>query len=156
MEEVELNPKKLFQFFFTLEGARFSVIGKPLRFDGRRVTFLVIDSAIELRRFPRVKVPSGLVKVRIEYYVGDLIDISLGGCRVGFENPLPRSFYTGGLEKVLDFILPDGSSLRVKGKVVNVSSNFKEVSFKFNEHNRRVIELNKRIGELIEKKKSEV
>jgi len=156
LEDFPLDPEKEYQFYFTLDGTNFALIGKPIKFlDNNKAVFLIKESNIELRRYPRIYLKDQEVKVKIGYLVGWLKDISLGGCRVAFDKPLPRSFYANSAAKTLEFLLPNGERIKVKGNIVNLLNDFKEASFVFDSKDPAVIKLYKEITEYLKKKSSE-
>jgi hypothetical protein len=155
LEDFDFNPDKEYQFHFTLDGTTFALIGKPMKIlDRNRATFFIKESSIELRRYPRIYLNDRDIKVRIGYLLGYLKDISLGGCRIAFDEPLPRSFYTSHVNKTLEFLIPGKDRIKVSGNIVHLMNDFKEAAFVFNSKNPFVIKLYKEITEYLKEKSS--
>jgi hypothetical protein len=155
LEDYKFDPSKEYQFYFTLDGTNFSLIGKPVKIiDRNKAVFLIKDSSIELRRYPRIYLKDKDIKVRIGYLVGYLKDISLGGCRVAFDEPLPRSFYTSHVGKTLEFIIPGKDKIRVEGNIVHLMNDSKEAAFVFNSKNPFVVKLYKEVTDYLKEKSS--
>jgi len=154
LEDFEFNPDKEYQFHFTLDGTNFALIGKPVKIiDKNKAEFLIRDSNIELRRYPRVYLKDeDDVKVRIGYRVGKLKDISLGGCRIAFDEPLTRFFYANSAAKTLEFIIPGREKIKVEGNLVHLRNDAKEAAFVFQPTNPNVVKLYKEITDYLSEK----
>ena len=84
LEEKTLNPNSRYQFYFNFDGINFSFIGKPIEIKDKEITLMIEESHIELRRYPRLKIPYPDIIVKVGSLKGHLKDISLGGCRIQF------------------------------------------------------------------------
>jgi hypothetical protein len=131
LDNYNLQADKEYQFYFNIDGTNFAFLGKPIKIERNKAIFLIKDSAIELRRYPRVTVKEKSIKVKVDYFLGWLIDISLGGCRIGFDTPLPRAFYSYNPIKTLKFFIPPSKEIKIRAKLINILNDYKEAAFVF-------------------------
>lgn len=140
--EFKVDFSKEYQFYFTLDGINFSFIGKPVRSERKNeVTFLVKESRIELRRYPRIRVEDPNIVVVSSTLTGYLIDISLGGCKVKFEGEITPSYYKSNPIKRLTFEIPNYRPISFPARIVNVQLNENSVSYAFNSKDEKVLKL---------------
>jgi c-di-GMP-binding flagellar brake protein YcgR len=113
------------------------------------VVFLIKDSKIELRKYPRLDTSGLIIKVNTNGLTGLLKDISLGGCKVHFPNGFTPDYYNSSILKELFFILPDGEKIKVRGKIVNVDGAHKNISYSFTAGDGNVFRVYKKITKLL-------
>jgi len=155
LEEKKLNPYKRYKFYFNLDGVNFSFIGKPVEIKDKEITLMIEESHIELRKYPRLKIPYPDIVVKIETLKGHLKDISLGGCRVQLEKPISPYFLEKGFQKIVEIELPNGKTFKVKAKIVNVMFTTKQISCAFSEKSENVIKLYREVIDYLRKKLEE-
>ncbi len=155
MENHPLEMNKWYELFFYIDGSNFALEVLPLADLGKgKYLLLVTETRIELRRHPRLNIDRYVtIKVWVDQQEGILKDISLGGCRVFFKNPILPNFYKKNLKKRLIFEVEDGKYTEIWGYVVAVNLKDSWVSFKFNDNYEKIYNLYMKITELIKKKK---
>jgi hypothetical protein len=154
LNDYKIDFDKTYQFYLNLGGLNFSFIGKPIRRDAPdEIVFLIQESRIELRKYPRLKTENLGIKVTVENLKGYLVDISLGGCKVKFENPIPEKFYMSSSYKILEIETPDGKVVKIPAYAVNVNTCLNTVSFAFLRKDEKVVKLYTKIGEYIKRLK---
>ena len=142
LDNFEVDFNKEYKFYFTLDAINFAFVAQPIKRERENeVTFLVKESRIELRRYPRIKVEDPAVKVKVGHLEGYLADISLGGCKVNFENEIPATFYKTNPVKVLTFFIPNTKPITLSARIVNVQLGENAISFAFNAKDERVLKL---------------
>ncbi len=153
LDDKNIDLQKDYQFYFNLDGINFAFVGRPVKREGdRELLVLIKDSRIELRRYPRLKIPFDDLIVEIDGLKGVLRDVSLGGCRLELGKPIPSNFLLGGAEKVLTFHIPNEKIHRLKCKVVNVQDRTRNISCAFSQKDDKVIKLYRAITEYIRRK----
>ncbi|NPB05425.1 MAG: PilZ domain-containing protein [Aquificae bacterium] len=146
LEGKKVDLEKDYTFYYNRDGINFSFVGRPIKKVGEDTLLVLIkDSRIELRRYPRVKVPFDEIVVEVDGLKGFLRDISLGGCRLQFLKPIPSDFLDRGLVKRVRFFLPDGQTFEVKAKVVNIMRESRSVSCAFVMKDETVVKLYKAV-----------
>jgi len=152
LDDYKINFDKLYQFYLNLEGLNFSFLGQPIRQSSPdEIIFLIRDSRIELRKYPRLKTENLNIKVSSEGLTGKLLDISLGGCRVGFDIPIPSAFYKSSSRKVLTVEPPEGKPVKVTAYIVNVNPAHNSVSFAFARNDEKVLKLYTEVSQLLKR-----
>jgi hypothetical protein len=147
---------KYYQFYLKLGGLNFSFVGKPIRKEAPdEVVFLIKESRIELRKYPRLKTENLGIRVTAEGLKGYLVDISLGGCKVRFDEPIPEKFYMSSSYKILEIEPPDGKVVKIPAYVVNVNTCLNTASFAFTRKDEKVVKLYTKIGEYIKRLKEQ-
>ncbi|MEO2153365.1 MAG: PilZ domain-containing protein [Aquificota bacterium] len=135
LENTKVDPNKLYQLYFSLDGVNFNFLAKPIKFlPENKVIFFILDSKIELRKYPRIPVNKDIpVKVWVDALEAKLLDISLGGCRVKILKPIDLNNYTkSGSIRNLYFQFFDRQKeeiYKILAKVVNVDTQKKEMAF---------------------------
>jgi hypothetical protein len=135
LENTKVDPNKLYQLYFSLDGVNFNFLAKPIKFLAEnKVIFFILDSKIELRKYPRIPVNKDIpVKVWVDALEAKLLDISLGGCRVKILKPIDLNNYTkSGSIRNLYFQFFDRQKeeiYKILAKVVNVDTQKKEMAF---------------------------
>ncbi len=135
LENTKVDPNKLYQLYFSLDGVNFNFLAKPIKFlPERKVIFFILDSKIELRKYPRIPVNKDIpVKVWVDALEAKLLDISLGGCRVKILKPIDLNNYTkSGSIRNLYFQFFDRQKeeiYKILAKVVNVDTQKREMAF---------------------------
>lgn len=158
LDDYKIDFNKLYQFYLNVGGANFSFLAKPLEQKADNVyTFLIKDSWIELRKYPRLKTDSLDIDVSVKGMKGKLADISLGGCKVKFRHPIPRSLFSPPHNRVLVSIYLPGEKepVNIWAEVVKVDSAEKSVSCEFTHKDERILKLYRRITDLLKGKKKE-
>jgi len=135
-----LNPNRFYQFYFNLMGTNFVLIGKPYKVEDKEALIFVKDSHIELRRFPRIDVEQVKIPVNLELLTGYLKDISLGGCKIAFEKPVPYSYLHSGYKNKLLVNLNKDKTFEIPIKIVGFSENRKYISCAFTEKDKKILE----------------
>jgi len=152
----KIDFEKLYQFYLNLEGLNFSFIGKPIRESSpQEILFLIKESRIELRKYPRIKTEMLGIKVSSDGLQGKLMDISLGGCRVVFETPIPTFFYKSSPQKILTIESPEGEPIKISAYIVNVNLQQNSISFAFLKKDEKVLKLYTKIGEYLKRGQKE-
>ena len=155
MDGYRIDFDKLYQFYFNSGGATFSFLTKPIEKIGEDTyTFLIKEGWIELRRYPRLKTKDLNIKASVKGLNGKLVDFSLGGCRIKFEFPIPKSLLTAQSSKVfLKIFLPDEEQpVTFWANVVSANPERNEISCEFTYRDERVLKVYKKIVELLQKK----
>jgi hypothetical protein len=137
-------------FIVPFNGIKLSLVGKLLQYDEKTKSalFLIKESDLELRKYPRIKLPPKLVKVEIDSYKGYLVNISFGGIKVQLEKNI-----TGELLNYLQIhypikakiYLPTGKVYTVYLQLVSFNVFKSWLSFKFVKSNSETIQLYKDI-----------
>ena len=157
LDAVCLKLNKRYIFYLNIDGVNFALIGRPLkRLGDNEWLFLIEDSRIELRRYPRLNTEHLGIKVQVDNLFGKLADISLGGCRVVFDNPISGLIdHTNVSRKRLTFYPPDTPPISVWARVVAVNPPKRSISFAFLGPQETVLKLYQHITELLKKERSE-
>jgi hypothetical protein len=137
-------------FIVPFNGIKLSLVGKLLQYDEKTKSalFLIKESDLELRKYPRIKLPSKLVKIEIDSYKGYLVNISFGGIKVQLEKNI-----TGELLNYLQthypikakIYLPTGKVYTVYLQLVSFDVFKSWLSFKFVKSNSKTMQLYKDI-----------
>jgi len=147
-------------FIVPSDGINLFLVGKLLKYDERTKSalFLIKESNLELRKYPRVKLPPNLVKIELDDHTGYILDISLGGLKVQLKKNI-----TGELLNSLkhshsiraNVILPNGKIYQTALQLVSFDVFKRQLSFKFYQTNNITTQMYKEIIELLKKKKFE-
>ena len=157
LDEHPIDFEKYYQFYLNLDGINFSFIGKPLEKNSQNeITFLIKESRIELRRYPRLKTERLNIPVEIQHLSGRLVDISLGGCRIRFDGPIPASLFSSGSRVPITVKPPGGKPVNVWGYIVNVNPGERSISVAFAGRDEKVLKLYSRISEMLKNQKGEI
>ena len=157
LNNIKISFDKEYSFYFSVDGINFSFVGKPLEQNSERdFTFLIKESRIELRRYPRIDVDDPNIRVRVNDLEGYIKDISLGGCKVQFLNNLPPHFYKQHQNTMLTIELPDAKPVTIPAKLVNVNPSLNTASFAFASRDVRVIKLYNNVINYLRQKMEEV
>ena len=149
LDKGQINLEREYHLYLNIGGVNFSFLVQPLKKDNDEVVFLVKDSKIELRKYPRLKTEGLNISVSSDGIEGKLDDISLGGCRIKVEEGLVELFVKKNALKTLSITLPNGKNFKVKAYVVNVHPQKKFISFSFPQKNSEVLRLYTSIVELL-------
>lgn len=150
LDDYKINFEKLYQFYLNLDGVNFTLLGKPIfEIFPQKFLFLIKETKIELRKYPRLKTERLGIKVSADDLQGKLIDISLGGCKVGFETTIPTDFYKNSPQKILTIELPEGKPIKISAYIVTVNLQQNTVSFKFLQKSEKILKLYAKISEYI-------
>ena len=157
LDAVCLKSDRRYIFYLNIDGVNFALIGRPLRrLSDNEWLFLIEDSRIELRRYPRLNTEHLDIKVQVDNLIGKLADISLGGCRVVFNNPISGLIdHQTASRKRLTFYLPDYSHVDVWARVVAVNPPKRSISFAFLGPHERVLKLYQYITDLLKRERAE-
>ncbi len=147
IDNYPLDKEKNYQFYLNVDGLNFAVIGKLLKKDKNTYSFLIKESKIEQRRYPRIPTQDLKIKVYSSLGEGILADISLGGCKVKFEKP--KSQPVKNQEILMTFYLPTGVTYKILAKVVDYNPSMGTVSFSFPKKDWKIFKLFSEIGLLI-------
>ena len=157
LDDYQINFDKLYQFYLNLEGLNFTLLGKPIRkTSSQEVLFLIKESRIELRKYPRIKTESLAIKVFTGGLQGKLMDFSLGGCRIRFETPIPPLFYKSSSQKTLTIETPEGEPVKITAYIVNVNPKQNSISFSFPKRDAKILKLYTKISEYLKRRKKEI
>jgi len=153
LDKYNIDFNKSYQFYLNMGGANFSFFAKPLKKNSEdEVEFLIQESRIELRKYPRLKTDSLNIKVFVRTLEGTLADISLGGCKVKFNGKIPASFFEKGAKATLSVEIPSESKqVDLSGFIVNVNPKDNAVSFAFEKQDNKVLSVYKTISDLLKK-----
>ena len=140
----ELNSNKKYVFYLSIDGVNFALIGKPLkRLNENDWLFLIEESKIELRRYPRLNTEILDIKVCVNQLLGKLLDISLGGCKIGFDFSLKDEILPKNVlgKKWLHFYLPDNTVTKVLARTVYLNLSKNTMAFAFLDSHDKVLKL---------------
>ena len=158
LDKFDISFDKRYQLYLNMGGANFSFITKPLRkSSNNEVELLVQDSRIELRKYPRLKTDHLNIKVFVRTLEGILADISLGGCKVKFDKPIPSTFFEKGAKAKLSMAIPGTDDLvDLSAYIVNVNPKDYAVSFAFETKDNKVLTTYKTISDMLKGKGKEI
>ncbi len=158
LDNFDIDFDKSYQLYLNMGGSNFSFITKPLKkSSNNEVELLVQESRIELRKYPRLKTEHLNVKVFVRTLEGILADISLGGCKLKFNSPIPSSFFEKGAKAKLSMAIPGIENLvDLSAYIVNVNPKEHAVSFAFETKDNKVLTTYKTISDLLKGKGKEI
>jgi ribosomal protein S17 len=126
---------KLYKLHWSLDGVNFSLIGKVIELKDCNVIFVIKESKIDLRRYPRINTEHLNIKVKTNNIEAKLVDISIRGCKIKIEKGSIAEYTQRSARKILQFIFPEGDTYTLEAYVVNANPALKTVSFTFPRNN---------------------
>jgi len=151
LDDYQIDFNKMYQFYLNIGGTNFSFLAQPLKKEGDVYTFLIKESWIELRRYPRIKTSDLGIEVKVKDFRGILEDFSLGGCRVKFRHPITRSAFEGHRRKVILSIKLPGEEepYHLWADVVSVEPAERRIACEFVNKDERILKLYSKISKML-------
>jgi hypothetical protein len=152
LSEHNIDFDKTYQLYLNLGGINFTLLVKPLKKVNNEVIFVVKDSKIELRKYPRLKTDSLNIEVSSDNISGKLLDISLGGCKIRVDGGLIEPYTRQSARKILKFHFPDGKTYSLTATVVNANPANRTIAFSFPKRSENIVKVYSLIVDMLKKK----